>query len=78
MTAPLVRPSDDRKIGGVAAAVADRFGWKRRNVRIAMVASIVLPGPQILAYLVGWAVIPGEETLASPVAEPLAPPTALG
>jgi phage shock protein C len=48
-------------IGGVCAAIADRFGWSRTLVRIAFVVSIVLPGPQVVAYLLLWILIPGEE-----------------
>lgn len=58
---PLVRPLDDRKIGGVCAAVADRFGWDRTLVRVLTVISILLPGPQLIAYLVAWIVIPSED-----------------
>ena len=29
-------------------------------VRIIAVLSILLPGPQVIAYIVGWILIPGE------------------
>jgi phage shock protein PspC (stress-responsive transcriptional regulator) len=54
----LTRPRDDRVIGGVCAGIARYFGWDPTIVRIAAVASILLPGPQILAYLVAWLFIP--------------------
>jgi phage shock protein PspC (stress-responsive transcriptional regulator) len=56
----LVRPRRGRLIGGVCAAIADRFGWSRTLVRLAFVLSIVLPGPQVLLYVILWIVIPSE------------------
>jgi phage shock protein PspC (stress-responsive transcriptional regulator) len=55
-----VRPRRGRMIGGVCAAIADRFGWSRALVRLAFVLSIVLPGPQVLLYVILWIVIPSE------------------
>jgi phage shock protein PspC (stress-responsive transcriptional regulator) len=45
-------------IGGVAAGLADRFGLSRSLVRLLFVLSCVLPGPQVLIYLVLWILIP--------------------
>ncbi len=45
-------------IAGVAAGLADRFGMERRTMRLLFVVSLLLPGPQILVYLVLWLVIP--------------------
>jgi phage shock protein PspC (stress-responsive transcriptional regulator) len=42
-------------IAGVCAAIADRYGTTRTGVRVLFVASMLLPGPQILVYLAGWA-----------------------
>ncbi|MGA7097964.1 MAG: PspC domain-containing protein [Acidimicrobiia bacterium] len=58
--APLVRPRDGRMIAGVAAGLADRFGISRGAMRLIFVLSIVLPGPQILIYIILWIVIPEE------------------
>ncbi|MCL2594397.1 MAG: PspC domain-containing protein [Promicromonosporaceae bacterium] len=58
---PFFRPTQGRVFGGVCAAVADHFGWNRTTVRIAAVASIMLPGPQVLIYLAAWALIPSEQ-----------------
>lgn len=60
-TPRLVRPATGRKIGGVCAAIADRFGWDRTVVRVVALVSILLPGPQVIAYLVGWIVIPADD-----------------
>ena len=55
----LVRPRR-RLIGGVCAALADRFGTSATVVRILFVASCLLPGPQILLYLALWIILPSE------------------
>ena len=54
----LVRPREGRVIAGVAAGLADRFGMSRSTMRWLFVLSMLLPGPQILIYVVMWAVIP--------------------
>ncbi len=56
----LVRPRSGRVIAGVCAALARRFGMRPRLVRLLFVLSCLLPGPQILAYLVLWIVLPAE------------------
>jgi phage shock protein PspC (stress-responsive transcriptional regulator) len=56
----LVRPSRGRLLGGVCAALAQRFGVSPTMVRVLFVLSMLLPGPQILAYLVLWIVVPSE------------------
>jgi phage shock protein C len=49
-------------IAGVCAGIARRFGWSTTVVRVVAVASIFIPGPQVLAYLICWLVIPNERT----------------
>jgi phage shock protein C len=51
-------------IGGVCAGIARRFGWNPTTVRIVAVASILIPGPQVLAYLICWIFIPNERQAA--------------
>lgn len=46
--------------GGVCAAFARRFGWDVTVVRVLSIASILLPGPQVLAYVALWVLIPRE------------------
>ncbi|GLB64038.1 hypothetical protein NCCP2495_19170 [Dietzia sp. NCCP-2495] len=53
----LVR-SDDRWIGGVAGGVANYFGVDPTLVRILFAAALLLPGPQVLLYLILWLVMP--------------------
>jgi phage shock protein C len=56
----LRRPRTGRVIGGVCAALARRFGWDVTLVRVLTVASLLLPGPQLIIYVIAWIVIPGE------------------
>jgi phage shock protein PspC (stress-responsive transcriptional regulator) len=56
----LVRPRSGRVIAGVCAGLARRFGMSPRMVRLLFVISCLLPGPQILAYLLLWIVLPAE------------------
>lgn len=60
MPAALVRPRRGRMIAGVCAAIARRYGWSVTTVRVVFVVSCLLPGPQILVYVVLWALIPSE------------------
>lgn len=60
-----VRPRDGRRIGGVCAAIADRNGWSRTSVRLVAAFSVLLPGPQVLAYLIAWVVMPSENELST-------------
>lgn len=59
-SAGLVRPSRGRILGGVCAGIADALGVSRWLVRAVAVVSIVLPGPQVLAYLLLWISMPGD------------------
>ena len=56
----LVRPKEDRMIAGVAAGLADRFGMSHGMMRLLFVLSLILPGPQILIYIVLWVIMPEE------------------
>ena len=56
----LVRPRNGAVIAGVCAALANRFGWPVTLVRVIAVASILIPGPQVIIYVILWALIPKE------------------
>jgi phage shock protein PspC (stress-responsive transcriptional regulator) len=56
----LVRPRRGKLLGGVCAAIARRFDLSPTLVRLLFIASMLLPGPQILVYLVLWIVVPSE------------------
>ena len=47
-------------IAGVAAGLADRFGMSHGLMRLLFVLSLILPGPQILIYIVLWVIVPEE------------------
>jgi phage shock protein PspC (stress-responsive transcriptional regulator) len=57
----LVRPRRGKLVAGVAAGLARRYGVSARLVRVLFVASMLLPGPQILAYIALWIIMPKEE-----------------
>lgn len=64
----LRRPRSGRVIGGVCAALAHRFGWNVTLVRVLTVVSLLLPGPQVVAYVIAWIVIPAEPEAVTVVA----------
>lgn len=59
MTA-LVRPRRGRIIAGVCAGLAQRFNFSPTLVRAAFVLSVLLPGPQVIFYVILWILIPAE------------------
>jgi phage shock protein C len=66
----LVRPRDQRVLGGVCAGLGRRFGigpWAARLLFVLVL--MVLPGSQLLIYPVLWILMPTEESLA-PAAYP--------
>jgi phage shock protein PspC (stress-responsive transcriptional regulator) len=54
----LSRPRDDRMIAGVCAGIARRYGLSATTVRLLFVLSLLLPGPQVLVYLILWLLMP--------------------
>jgi phage shock protein PspC (stress-responsive transcriptional regulator) len=59
--AALTRPREGRIIAGVCAGLAQRFGWSVGLVRLIFLLSLVLPGSQVLVYLILWVLMPNEE-----------------
>lgn len=55
---PLRRDTRHKVVAGVCAGLARRFGISRNGLRLAFVLSCILPGPQFIAYIVLWIVIP--------------------
>jgi phage shock protein PspC (stress-responsive transcriptional regulator) len=55
---PLRRDTRHKVVAGVCAGIARRYGISRTGLRLAFVISCVLPGPQFIAYLLLWIVIP--------------------
>ncbi|WP_010146744.1 PspC domain-containing protein [Serinicoccus profundi] len=60
LSSALARPRNDRVIAGVCAGLARRFNMSAGMVRILFVLSMLLPGPQVLAYIVLWILMPAE------------------
>ena len=62
MTSPypprLARDTRHKVVAGVCSGLARRYGLSRTGLRVAFIVSCVLPGPQVLAYLVLWALMP--------------------
>jgi phage shock protein PspC (stress-responsive transcriptional regulator) len=65
--AEYVRPRLGRRIGGVCAAIADRHGWSRTTVRLVAALSVLLPGPQVIAYVIAWIVMPSDDEVTASV-----------
>ena len=58
--APLLRPRSGRVLAGVCAGLGLRFGVAPWLVRVIFLASLLLPGPQAVIYVVLWILIPAE------------------
>jgi phage shock protein C len=66
-TKALVRSRKSRMIAGVCAGAAEYFGIDVTLIRVLVaVVALITGGAGVLAYLVAWAMIPGEEEKASP------------
>ena len=59
-TPRLYRPRRRRMIGGVCAGLAQRFGLSTTLVRVLFLLSCLLPGPQIVLYIILWVLLPSE------------------
>jgi phage shock protein C len=53
-----VRSTNDRKIAGVCAGVADYFDMDPTIVRVVWLLATLIPGPNILAYIILWIAVP--------------------
>ena len=54
----LYRSRNDRLLAGVCGGIAEYFGWDPTAVRLVFIVSCLLPGPQLVAYLAAWILIP--------------------
>jgi phage shock protein C len=64
-TGQMVRPRNNRMIGGVCAAFALHYGWDITVTRVITALLIVFTGVGALAYIAAWVIIP-EEPYALP------------
>ena len=66
----LIRPTQDRVLGGVCAGLARRFGIGAWTARLLFVLLLmVIPGSQILIYPVLWILMPAEENVRMPATQ---------
>jgi phage shock protein PspC (stress-responsive transcriptional regulator) len=49
-----VRSTNDRKLAGVCAGVADYFDIDPTLIRILWALETLIPGPNIIAYIIIW------------------------
>jgi len=56
----LIRRRDERRIAGVAAGVANYFGWNITAVRLIWLLLLLFAGTGGLLYLILWIVMPLE------------------
>jgi phage shock protein PspC (stress-responsive transcriptional regulator) len=72
----LVRPQEERVLGGVCAGLGRRFGIAPWPARILFVLLLmVIPGSPILIYPVLWILMPSEPTVT---AQPATAPAPVG
>ena len=72
----LTRPRDGRKIAGVCAGFANYFDLDATLVRLVWLVIVIFGGTGLLAYIIGWIVMPEEPLpLVASAAHSSAPPT---
>ncbi|GGR65220.1 PspC domain-containing protein [Micromonospora fulviviridis] len=48
-------------LAGVCAGLAQRFGMSAGMVRLLFLLSLLLPGTQVIVYLILWILMPNED-----------------
>ncbi|MEU8326823.1 PspC domain-containing protein [Micromonospora sp. NPDC048839] len=61
MSRKLVRPREGRMLAGVCAGLGRRFSMSAGMVRLLFLLSLLLPGTQVIVYLVLWVLMPNED-----------------
>lgn len=56
----LYRSRRHRVIAGVCGGIAEYLGWSPTRVRLLTLLSFLLPGTQIIIYMIMWIVVPNE------------------
>lgn len=54
----LARSTSDRWVAGVLGGIAETYNWNPALVRLLFALSVILPGPQVLAYVIAWVIMP--------------------
>jgi phage shock protein PspC (stress-responsive transcriptional regulator) len=66
-----VRSTNDRKIAGVCAGLADYFDLDPMIVRVVWILAVLFAGTGLVAYIVLWIVVPqGVTGVRTPSASP--------
>jgi phage shock protein C len=65
-----VRSINDRKIAGVCAGLADYFDLDPTIVRVVWLLATLVPGPNIIAYVILWVAVPEGYTGVVPTSAP--------
>jgi phage shock protein C len=66
----LVRPREGRKIAGVCAGLAEYFDLDVTLIRMVWLIVVIFAGAGLIAYVIGWIVMPEEPLHATvPVAQ---------
>jgi phage shock protein C len=55
------RPRNGRIIAGVCAGIARRYGWEVSTARLLALLTFLLPGPNVLIYVVLWILTPSSD-----------------
>jgi phage shock protein PspC (stress-responsive transcriptional regulator) len=63
MSRKLVRPRQGRIFAGVCAGLAQRYGMSAGMVRLLFLLSLLLPGTQVIVYLILWVLMPNEDRI---------------
>ena len=66
MSRKLVRPREGRMLAGVCAGLAQRFGMSAGLIRLLFLLSLLLPGTQVIIYLILWILMPNEDSPRAP------------
>lgn len=56
----LHRSSRQNWVGGVLSGFGETYGINITLLRVLFLASLLLPGPQILLYLAAWVIMPAD------------------
>ncbi|SCG62717.1 PspC domain-containing protein [Micromonospora halophytica] len=65
MSRKLVRPREGRMLAGVCVGLAHRFNTSPNLIRLLFLLSLLLPGTQVIVYLVLWILMPNEDRYAT-------------
>ena len=56
----LYRSRRNRIVAGVCGGIAEYLGWSPTRVRVLTLLSFLLPGTQVIIYILMWIFIPSE------------------